>query len=126
MSIVKRLGARQDDLHDLSASLNLPSVLYRPLLKEEENDSLVCIIKLPLIFTLIFILDAMKPHNWKNCLVPLDLFTTSDICRQKQVMFSRKDIIMCSLLFAVARWPFFVDYITSCIVSHLALGLTML
>ncbi|KAI3456589.1 hypothetical protein Pfo_013252 [Paulownia fortunei] len=41
MSIIKRLAPKQDDLQDSSASVTLPSALYKPLEKKEENDSLV-------------------------------------------------------------------------------------
>ncbi|KAL9146836.1 hypothetical protein ABFS82_13G137100 [Erythranthe guttata] len=42
MSVVKRLAPKQDDLQDSSASINLPSMLYDPIPKKEENDSLTC------------------------------------------------------------------------------------
>ncbi|CAA2986797.1 sister chromatid cohesion PDS5 homolog A isoform X1 [Olea europaea subsp. europaea] len=41
LSIIKRLAPKQDDLRDLSASVVLPSALYKPLEKKEGNDSLV-------------------------------------------------------------------------------------
>ncbi|CAI9783991.1 unnamed protein product [Fraxinus pennsylvanica] len=41
LSIIKRLAPKQDDLQDLSASVVLPSALYKPLDKKEGNDSLV-------------------------------------------------------------------------------------
>lgn len=42
MSIVKRLASKQDDLDDLSASVALPSGLYKQLAKRDENDTPVC------------------------------------------------------------------------------------
>ncbi|KAL6546873.1 hypothetical protein OROMI_022594 [Orobanche minor] len=41
LSIVKRLAKKQDDPQDSSASVNLPSVLYKPLEKKEYNELLV-------------------------------------------------------------------------------------
>ncbi|KAI3466488.1 hypothetical protein Pfo_023151 [Paulownia fortunei] len=41
MPIIKRLAPNQDELQDLSASVALPPVLYKPLEKKEENDLLV-------------------------------------------------------------------------------------
>ncbi|XP_011086272.1 sister chromatid cohesion protein PDS5 homolog B isoform X2 [Sesamum indicum] len=41
MPIIKRLAPKQDDLQDSSVSVILPPVLYKPLEKKEENDSLV-------------------------------------------------------------------------------------
>ncbi|KAK6124752.1 hypothetical protein DH2020_041504 [Rehmannia glutinosa] len=41
MSIVKRLAPKQDDPQDSTASVILPSVLYKPLEKKEDNDLLV-------------------------------------------------------------------------------------
>ncbi|KAL2475831.1 hypothetical protein Adt_36567 [Abeliophyllum distichum] len=41
LSIIKRLAPKQDDVQDLSASVVLPSVLYKPLEKKEGIDSLV-------------------------------------------------------------------------------------
>lgn len=42
MPIVKRLASKQDDLDDLSASVTLPSGLYKQLAKKDKNDSPVC------------------------------------------------------------------------------------
>lgn len=39
MPIVKRLASKQDDLDDLSASVTLPSGLYKQLAKKDKNDS---------------------------------------------------------------------------------------
>lgn len=47
MSIVKRLAPKQDDFQDSSASVTLPSGFYKQLVKKDENDSLVRMIKLP-------------------------------------------------------------------------------
>ncbi|XP_011096143.1 sister chromatid cohesion protein PDS5 homolog A isoform X1 [Sesamum indicum] len=41
MSILKRLAPKQDDLQGSSESVTLPSVLYKPLVKKDENDLLV-------------------------------------------------------------------------------------
>ncbi|KAL3850966.1 hypothetical protein ACJIZ3_012848 [Penstemon smallii] len=41
LSVVKRLAPKQDDLQESSASLTLPPLLYKPLEKKEESDSLV-------------------------------------------------------------------------------------
>ncbi|XP_022877905.1 sister chromatid cohesion protein PDS5 homolog A-B-like isoform X3 [Olea europaea var. sylvestris] len=41
LSIVKRLAPKQDDLQDLSASVVLPSALYKPLEKKGGNDLLI-------------------------------------------------------------------------------------
>ncbi|KAL6520454.1 hypothetical protein OROHE_017042 [Orobanche hederae] len=41
LSIVKRLAQTQDDPQDSSASVNLPSVLYKPLEKKEDSELLV-------------------------------------------------------------------------------------
>ncbi|KAH6768773.1 binding protein [Perilla frutescens var. frutescens] len=41
ISIVKRLAPKQDDLDDVSASVILPSGLYKKLTKKDENDSAV-------------------------------------------------------------------------------------
>ncbi|KAK4398821.1 Sister chromatid cohesion protein PDS5 [Sesamum angolense] len=41
VSILKRLAPKQDDLQGSSESVTLPSVLYKPLVKKDENDLLV-------------------------------------------------------------------------------------
>ncbi|KAL6562372.1 hypothetical protein OROGR_003379 [Orobanche gracilis] len=41
LSIVKRLAQKQDDPQDSSASVNLPSVLYKPFENKEDNELLV-------------------------------------------------------------------------------------
>lgn len=47
MSILKRLAPKQHDLQDLSASVTLPCGLFRQLAKEGENETTVCVVKLP-------------------------------------------------------------------------------
>lgn len=67
MSILRRLAPKQHDLQDLSASVTLPSGLFKQLAKEDENETPVRMVKLPWFYMNLHIgLDEMIPGKKKN------------------------------------------------------------